>query len=134
MPMPGVLLTVLRFLDYELSRKRNSNFPEPSRFGSFESCDPSPDKSISWRTPLEGGFGKPENGVVPARDVSVMAREVTLGLARSCEYCSLHSFDSRRSLYCSSDALIACHRDHGWHALLEVRKITLGWDRSRQIR
>jgi hypothetical protein len=42
-------------------------------FGSFESCDPSPDKSISWRTPLEGGFGKPENGVVPARVVSAMA-------------------------------------------------------------
>jgi hypothetical protein len=43
--------------------------PEPSLLGSSESCDTCPDKSISWRTLLEGGFGKPETGVVLARVV-----------------------------------------------------------------
>jgi hypothetical protein len=70
------LLQCVRDLNIGLSgqivgdQETGTHIPEPSLFGSFESCDPSADKSIIWRTPLEGGFGKPENGVVPARVVS----------------------------------------------------------------
>src|SRR5215471_16209345 len=44
--------------------------PETSHFGSFESRDTCLDKSISLRTPLEGGFGR-GNGAVPTRIVNL---------------------------------------------------------------